>query len=246
MSNERKIIMRAVDIHKWFGSLYAVRGVSLDIYEGEVIGIVGDNGAGKSTLMKILAGYYKPDKGEIYVDNKKVEFNSPHEARELGIEMMYQDLSLVSTMNVVRNFFLGKEITGKLGFLNMNKMKEETKKALENIGLNIPKLELRVDELSGGQRQGLAFSRSYYFKKRVLILDEPTNNLSVKETNRVMNFIQSLKSLKISILFVSHNLFHVHEAADRIVVIAKGKKIGEFLKSEISVNELASLITTGS
>ncbi|ARM74684.1 ATP-binding cassette domain-containing protein [Acidianus manzaensis] len=242
MSNKIPIV-RMVNIHKWFGSLYAVRGIDLEIYPAEVIGLIGDNGTGKSTLMRILAGYYKPDIGEIYVDEQKVEFNSPHDAKKLGIEMMYQDLSLVNTIDIRRNFFLGREITGRFGFLKMNKMKEEAKKALEEIGLRIPNLNLRVDEISGGQRQGLAFARAYYFKKRLLITDEPTNNLSVKETQRVMDTISALKKTGISVIFVSHNLFHVHEVSDRIVAMASGKKIGEFLKSEISVNELATLIT---
>ncbi|ACP34829.1 ABC transporter related [Sulfolobus islandicus L.S.2.15] len=246
MSEKTQPVVKMVNIHKWFGNLYALRGIDLEINRGEVIGLVGDNGAGKSTLMKILAGYHKPDKGEIYVEGKKVEFNSPHEAREMGIEMMYQDLSLINTMNIMRNFFLGREITGRFGFLKFNKMKEEAKNAIEDIGLKIPNLELRADELSGGQRQGLAFARSYYFKKKVLILDEPTNNLSVKETNKVLSFIRSLKELNISVVFVTHNLFHVHEAADRILVISRGRKIGDFPKSQISVTELASLITHGS
>ncbi|TRM99513.1 ABC transporter ATP-binding protein [Sulfolobus sp. F1] len=242
MSQRSELLVRMVNIHKRFGGLHAVRGVDLEIYKGEILGLAGDNGAGKSTLMKILAGYYRPDEGEMYFEGNRVSFNSPREAREYGIEMMYQDLSLINVLDITRNFFLGREITGKFGFLNLRKMKEEARRAIEEVGLSVRNLELRVNELSGGQRQGLAFASAYYHKRKLLILDEPTNNLSVKQTESVINFIRALKEKGISVIFVTHNLFHIHEASDRIVIMARGKKIGEYLKSDISVNELANLI----
>ncbi|TRM73860.1 ABC transporter ATP-binding protein, partial [Sulfolobus sp. E5] len=137
MSQRSELLVRMVNIHKRFGGLHAVRGVDLEIYKGEILGLAGDNGAGKSTLMKILAGYYRPDEGEMYFEGNRVSFNSPREAREYGIEMMYQDLSLINVLDITRNFFLGREITGKFGFLNLRKMKEEARRAIEEVGLRV-------------------------------------------------------------------------------------------------------------
>jgi simple sugar transport system ATP-binding protein len=173
-----------VNIHKWFGKIYALKGVDFCVNRAEVVGLVGDNGAGKSTLIKILSGVYPPDIGEIFFEEKRVSFKSPKNAIELGIETLYQDIALVPQMDVARNFFLGREITKDLGpvkFLDLKRMAQESLKSLEAIGLRIADPRISVENLSGGQRQGVALARAMYFKRKLVILDEPTNNLSVRK-----------------------------------------------------------------
>ncbi|MEM4311163.1 MAG: ATP-binding cassette domain-containing protein [Nitrososphaerales archaeon] len=246
--SKNKPLVEMIDIHKWFGRVYALQGVDFTVNHAEVVGLVGDNGAGKSTLMKILSGLYPPDKGEIYFDGKKVKFSSPKDAMNLGIETIYQDIAIAPLMNITRNVFMGRELERKIGpisFLDLRRMERESLNALRNLGLEIEDMKMPVENLSGGQRQGVVIARAMYFKSKLLILDEPTNNLSVKESLRVLEFIRELKNQNISSVFITHNLHHVYPVADKIVVLSHGKKVGEFRKEETSIEHITHLITLG-
>jgi simple sugar transport system ATP-binding protein len=247
MDSGNEPLVKMVNIHKWFGRVYALRGVDFYVNHGEVVGLVGDNGAGKSTLIKILSGVYPPDMGEIFFEGRRVSFKSPKDAIRLGIETLYQDIALVPQMNIPRNFFLGREIEKQLGpikLLDLKKMGCESLKCLEAIGLKIANPKVSVENLSGGQRQGVALARAMYFKRKLLILDEPTNNLSVKETMKVLEYVRRLKEEGIASIFVTHNIHHVYAIADRIVILSHGKKVGDYLKDEISVDEIIQIIVS--
>jgi len=240
-------LIRMVNIHKWFGKIYTLKGVDFYVNRAEVVGLVGDNGAGKSTLIKILSGVYPPDIGEIFFEEKRVSFKSPKNAIELGIETLYQDIALVPQMDVARNFFLGREITKDLGpvkFLDLKRMAQESLKSLEAIGLRIADPRISVENLSGGQRQGVALARAMYFKRKLVILDEPTNNLSVKESMKLLEYVSRLKEEGISSIFVTHNIHHVYSVADRIVVLSHGRKVGDYLKDDISVDEIIQMVVS--
>jgi len=239
-------LVKLLNIHKWFGRVCALEGVELDVDYSEIVGLVGDNGAGKSTLIKILSGVYPPDKGEIYWQGEKVEFSSPQEAITAGIETIYQETAVVDSMNIMRNIFMGREKIrqiGPFGWLDLKKMARESIKALEKVNLHLRSPAAMVGELSGGQRQGVAIARAMYFKTKLLILDEPTNNLSVKESKRILEFIKDLKNQGISSIFITHNLHHVYPVADRIFVLSHGKEVGVYLKEDTSIDELTELIT---
>ncbi|MEM2175298.1 MAG: ATP-binding cassette domain-containing protein [Candidatus Micrarchaeia archaeon] len=176
-------LVKMVDIHKWFGKVYALKGVDFTVNKEEIVGLVGDNGAGKSTLIKILAGIYPPDKGKIYFEGKEVKFSSPRDAMKIGIEVIHQELTVAPLMSIARNIFMGREIEKRIGLiklLDLKRMEDEAAKALNRIGLFIRDMNTIVENLSGGERQGVAIARAMYFKTKLLILDEPTNNLSVK------------------------------------------------------------------
>lgn len=239
-------LVELVNIHKWFGRVCALQNIDLSVNHSEVVGLVGDNGAGKSTLIKILSGVYPPDKGEIRWQGKKIDFSSPKDAIKLGIETIHQEAALVSTMNIMRNIFIGREPVisfGPIRWLNIKRMAKESMKALQGVALHLRSPEIPVEELSGGQRQGVAIARAMYFKTKLLILDEPTNNLSVKESKRILQFVTGLKKQGISSIFITHNLYHVYPVADKIVVLSHGKKVGEFKKEETSIDNLTELIT---
>lgn len=239
-------LVKLVNIHKWFGRVSALEGVDLSADYNEIVGLVGDNGAGKSTLIKILSGVYSPDKGEIRWEGKKINFSSPKDAIKLGIETIHQEAALVDKMNIMRNIFIGREPVirfGPMGWLNMKKMASESMRALEGVALYLRSPQALVEELSGGQRQGVAIARAMYFKTKLLVLDEPTNNLSVKESKRILRSVTELKEQGISSIFITHNLYHVYPIADRIVVLSHGKKVGEFKKEETSIDDLTEMIT---
>ena len=233
------------NIHKWFGRVCALRGVDFRVGYSEVVGLVGDNGAGKSTLIKVLSGVFPPDEGEIVLEGRVVRFSSPRDAMEAGIETIHQETALVDTMDVRRNIFLGRELTYHLGpieLLDLKRMAEESARALREVGLELRSAAASVRELSGGQRQGVAIARAMYFKTRLLILDEPTNNLSVKESNKVLQYIRDLKRQGISSIFITHNLHHVYPAADRLVVLKHGEKIADVDREDTSIEELTHLM----
>ncbi|MDK2896877.1 MAG: simple sugar transport system ATP-binding protein [Candidatus Atribacteria bacterium] len=243
---EDRYLVEMKNIHKWFSGVCALRGVDFAVGYGEIVGLVGDNGAGKSTLIKILSGFYPPDEGKIFFEGKEKHFSSPREVRKLGIETIYQEAAMVPKMSIMRNIFMGRELTrlkvGSVGYLDVPRMEEESMKALEGVDLRLRSPHALVDELSGGQRQGVAIARAMYFKSKLVILDEPTNNLSVKESQKVLEFIQELKKQGISSIFISHNLYHVYPVADRIVVLSHGEKIGDFRKEETSIEEITKLM----
>jgi len=234
-----------LDIHKWFGGVHALKGVNFSVGKGEVVGLVGDNGAGKSTLIKILSGYYNPDRGKIIFEGKEVRFKSPADARRLGIETVYQDQALCPNLNVPHNIFLGRERIKKLGFLNRKEMFAESAKLLTRLGLNLKSLDVPVEFLSGGEKQCVAIARSLYFNAKLVIMDEPTSALSLRECQKVLEFIGKLKENNVSVVVISHNLYHVFPVADRIVVLSKGRKIADIPKDQTSMDEVAQLIVSG-
>jgi len=237
-------LLRVKDLHKYYGNTPAVREVSFELGYGEIVGLVGDNGAGKSTLVKILAGYHKPDKGEIYFKGKKVEFNSPYEARREGIEIVYQDLALISTMPIYRNIYLAFEPKRGI-FIDKKTMKEEARKFLKSMGIDVDPNKL-AGELSGGQRQMVAVARALMFQANLLILDEPTSALSVYEARETLNFVsRAIKDTyrgRASAIIVSHNIHHVYSVATRILVMGQGKIVLDIPSKEMSPIEVEEYI----
>jgi simple sugar transport system ATP-binding protein len=229
-------------LHKWYAGVHALRGVSLDVEAGEVVGLVGDNGAGKSTLIKILSGVHRQDAGEIRISGDLVDIDSPKTAMRLGIETIYQDASMVPTMTIARNLFVGREplrfSIGDIGIIDHARMRKESMQAIANVDLHLRSPDALLGELSGGQRQGVAIARAMHFKSRVLILDEPTNHLSVKETNRVLGFVRGLPAQGVTGILISHNLHHVMESCDRIVAMARGEIVFDKPVGETSLEEV--------
>lgn len=235
-------------IKKSFGTVQALRGVDFRINRPEIVGLLGDNGAGKSTLIKILTGVHTPTKGQIFFEGQPVEINSPNDARALGIETVYQDLALVPLMSIARNFWLGQELMTRIGplkILNKREMAEKAREALLDIGIKIRDANEHVGSLSGGERQSIAIGRAVYFGKKLLILDEPTSALSVKQTEEVLNYIRKAKESGLSVIFITHNILHVHEVADRFTIIRGGRKVGDFRKEDVTKEETAYMIITG-
>jgi simple sugar transport system ATP-binding protein len=233
-------------MHKWYAGVHALKGVSLDIRPREVVGLVGDNGAGKSTLIKIMSGVLRPDKGEILIDGKRVEIASPKAAMRLGIETIYQDASMVPTMSIARNLFVGREpllfAVGGIGLIDHDRMRRESMKAIADVDLHLRSPDALLAELSGGQRQGVAIARAMHFKSRVLILDEPTNHLSVKETAKVLGFVRGLPAQGIAAILISHNMHHVFECCDRVVGMARGEIVFDKPVAETSVDEVSDVL----
>ena len=236
------------DIVKTFGTINVLRGIDFTVQRQEIIGLLGDNGAGKSTLIKILTGIYSLTAGQIYFEGSPVTINSPHEARTLGIETVYQDLALVPLMSIARNFWLGQEITRRIGLfevLDKEEMAARTRQALLDIGIHIRNPDEPVGSLSGGERQSIAIGRAVYFGKKLLILDEPTSALSVGETAKVLEYTRAAKERGLSVIFISHNIGHVHKVADRFTIISHGQKVGDFSKEEVTELEVANMVMTG-
>jgi simple sugar transport system ATP-binding protein len=235
-------------IVKQFGSVEALRGVDFRVDKQEIVGLLGDNGAGKSTLIKILTGVHTPTRGQIYFEGQPVSIDSPAAARSIGIETVYQDLALVPLMSIARNFWLGQEIVhryGPLKVLDKKKMSETAKEALLDIGIRIRSADEPVGMMSGGERQSIAIGRAVYFGKKLLILDEPTSALSVKQTGEVLNYTRRAKERGMSVIFITHNIAHVHEVADRFTIIRGGRKVGDFYKHEVSEMEVANMVMSG-
>jgi simple sugar transport system ATP-binding protein len=239
-------LIRCEGLEKWYGGVHALKGVDFHAERAEVVGLVGDNGAGKSTLIKLLSGAHQPDAGRIYIEGKEVRLASPSVAMSLGIETIYQSAAMVPQMSVARNIFIGREplrfSIGGIGLMDRRKMAEQAIASMTNIDLRARSPETTVEELSGGQRQGVAIARAMFFKSKVLILDEPTNHLSVKETNKVLDHVAALRDQGITSIFISHNLHHIHPIADRIVAMARGEKIADLRKADTSIDELTDLI----
>jgi simple sugar transport system ATP-binding protein len=243
-------IVKMDGISKNFGAVRALEEVTITLHHGEVIGIVGDNGAGKSTLIKILSGVYQPDKGEIYFQGNKIKFNSPMEARRMGIETIYQDLALIDDLCVYHNIFLAKEqflnATPVVRFLDNKKMERSAGHFLKDLKVDIPEINAKARVLSGGQRQAIAIARSVYFSAKVLIMDEPTAALGVVETKRVLDLIKNLKERgNVSIIIIAHNLAHVIALVDRIIILSRGRVIAERETKQTSVEDVTEIISRG-
>lgn len=238
----RDPFLKVRNIQKQFGHVKALRGVSVQAYQGEVLAIVGDNGAGKSTLIKILSGVLEPDEGEIEIDGKTYRTLTPRKAIDAGVSTVYQDLALGSSMDVAANLFLGREIA-RGGFLNKKKMIEEAEKLLESLEIQIPDVTVPVGNLSGGQRQGVAVARLVHNGGKLLIFDEPTAAMGLNESNAVLRLIRKLAADGYAVIIISHNLPQVFHISDRICVMRQGQVMKELLTKETTMDEVVSLIT---
>jgi len=239
-------IIKCERLNKWYGSIQALKDVSIDIKKGEAVGLVGDNGAGKSTFIKILSGVHKADSGEIYFNGNLVKIKDAKDSMKLGIETIYQDSALAPTLSIARNLFVGREpLTYKLGsfgLLDRKKMAKESLEAIKRVELDLRSGDEVVENLSGGERQGVVIARALYFRTKVLIMDEPTNHLSVKETDKVLRWIEKLKAEGTTCIFITHNLHHVYPVSDRLVVFARGEKIADVQKKDTSIQDLTKMI----
>lgn len=218
-------------IKKNFGAVQALRGVDLVLHHNEVLGLVGDNAAGKSTLMKVLSGAYVPDEGEILIDGETVHFSNPMHARQMGIEMVYQDYALANNLDVAGNVFLGREIVsrkiGPIAIMNKHQMEEDTQRLLGRLKIDIGSVRLKVERLSGGQRQSVAISRATAFNAKVTIMDEPTAALSVAAIEKVLALVRELKAQGCSLIIISHRLEDIYQVSDRLVVLRQGRKVAD-------------------
>lgn len=248
--NENDVIVKMENITKRFGGVYAVSDVSFKLYKGEVLALVGDNGAGKSTLVKILSGALVTDEGIIYVNGKQVKIKTPMDARELGIEMIYQQLALINNLDIPSNIFMGREIRqkwilGLLGLMNLQAMRRKAEDLLNSFKISIGDISKEVRNFSGGQRQMVAISRAVYFQAQVIIMDEPTAALGVAEAKKVCQFISKLKKAGVSVIIISHNINEVYEVADRFMVLKTGKLVDVVQKGEATIDDIVTMIISG-
>jgi simple sugar transport system ATP-binding protein len=231
-------------ISKQYGHVQALSGVDFQINRNEIVGLLGDNGAGKSTLVRIMSGVEFPDSGQVFRDDQPATIKSRKDSEKLGIETIYQDSALVGSASIMRNFFAGRELTKGLGLLDTHKMNAIVMDILVNMvrisGINSP--DILVEALSGGQRQAVAIARAVYFKTAMLLLDEPTSALSVRETAKLLEHLAELKREGVSAVFITHNLYHAYESCDRFTILSRGQVIGSLAKAETSVRELNDLI----
>jgi simple sugar transport system ATP-binding protein len=234
--------MRGID--KSFGAVHALRGVDLVLFPGEVLGLVGDNSAGKSTLMKILTGAYQRDNGEILIAGEPVHFKSPHESRDVGIEMIYQDFALCGNMDVGQNIFLGR--WPKRGpFIDRKKMYSEADVVLKRLKVDVNSVYQRVESLSGGRQQSVAIARAISFEPRVVVLDEPTANLSVMATERLLETMLELKKQGVAQIIISHRLQDIFLVGDRVMVLKRGENVGDRYVKHTTQQEVLGLIVSG-
>jgi ABC-type sugar transport system ATPase subunit len=240
-------LLQVDHLTKRFGGLVAVDDVSMEVNVGEVVGLVGDNGAGKSTLIKMVSGVYQPDGGEMQFDGQPVVFSGPRQARDLGIETIYQDLALCENLDVGSNIFLGREILrryvgGLVKTVDHHKMRDESADVLTRLDIQVPSLTQHIRTLSGGQRQAVAIARSIYWNARMMIMDEPTAALGVAEQYKVLTLVRTLRDQGIPVIIISHNMQDVFAVADRIVILRRGKKVGERLAADSTPDEIVSLM----
>ena len=239
-------ILQVKGLYKRFGGLVAVDHVSLDIYPGEVVGLLGDNGAGKSTLIKMISGVYKSDGGQILLNNEAVSFSTPMEARRRGIETIYQDLALCENLDASANIFLGREqMRRQLGIFKVlarSYMLAESRQILDQLDIRIPDLRNPIRQLSGGQRQAVSIARAVYWNAHLMIMDEPTAALGVPEQLKVLELIRTLRDQGVPVILISHNMQDVFAVADRVIVMRRGSKAGERRVSETNESEVVGLM----
>ncbi|XOY55543.1 MAG: ATP-binding cassette domain-containing protein [Rhodobacterales bacterium] len=228
-----------------FGGIRAVDGVSLDLYAGEVVGLLGHNGAGKSTLIKCLSGAYQADSGEFWIEGKKAQIASPRDSRNLNIETIYQTLALADNLDAASNLFLGRELTTRFGFLDDASMEAETRRIMAQLNPNFKKFKEPVSALSGGQRQSVAIARAVYFNARILIMDEPTAALGVHETEMVADLIKELKNQGLGIFLISHDTREMMDLCDRVAVMKNGQLIGNERVEDVTEDDILSMIIMG-
>ncbi|MBZ9967686.1 ATP-binding cassette domain-containing protein [Mesorhizobium sp. BR1-1-2] len=242
-------VLRLQNLQKSFGSVRALKNASLTLREGEIVALLGDNGAGKSTLIKAISGVFPVDRGDIYVRGQKVSIRSTRDAMDLGIETIHQDTSLAPDLSIARNLFLGREPVnlkwlGVFAPLDLAKLRDAASSLLKRVGIS-KKLDADalVSTLSGGERQSIAISRAMQFAAKVIILDEPTNNLGVEETHGVLRFVKEMRQAGHSVLLITHNIHHVFEVADRIIVMRRGEIVAEQTVADTDLLTVESIIT---
>jgi simple sugar transport system ATP-binding protein len=241
-------VLEARQINKSFGRVRALRGANFTVYPQEVVALVGDNGAGKSTLVKTVVGVHPPDDGEILFEGKPVTINTPHDARDLGIETVYQDLALAAEVDPAANMFLGREILrpgllGKLGFLDKSAMRRRSDEAFRDLGVRIQDTGARVANMSGGQRQGIAICRAVTWASKIVFMDEPTAALGVVQTRNVLEHIKRVREHGLSVVLISHNMPEVFEVADRIEVLRLGERVASLSPKDVSMEDVVAAMT---
>ena len=245
MSTTINPLLEAKGITKYFGTITALENVNLKVHAGECLGVVGDNGAGKSTLMKVLSGLYKPSSGSLHFQGKEQVLNSPRDSQILGLEMVYQDLALAGNLPIGENIFLGREPTKKLGFLkflDFKKIKELTNAHLDKLKINVKSADQKVEELSGGQRQAVAIARSTAFNAKVVIMDEPTAALAIKEVGKVLDLINGLKKTGVGVIVISHRMDDIFTVCDRVMALFQGTNFAEAELNNTSRDEVIGWI----
>jgi len=241
-------IIEVRNLVKHFGPVIALNGVSLSVEPGQVHCLLGDNGAGKSTLIKTLSGVHKPTSGDFLVEGKPVSFNSPRDALDHGIATVYQDLAMIPLMSVMRNFFLGREPTKGIGpfrWFDAQHAEEVTREEMRKIGIDVRDPQQAVGTLSGGERQCVAIARAVYFGAKVLILDEPTSALGVRQTAMVLKYINLVRSRGLGVIFITHNVRHAHAVGDKFTVLNRGVTLGTRTKNDVDMDELQNLMAGG-
>jgi fructose transport system ATP-binding protein len=244
-----EIVLEARNIVKRYGHVTALDGANLELRAGEVLAVIGDNGAGKSTMVKVLCGAVVPDKGQVLLDGVQVHFGSPLDPRKRGIETVYQDLAVAPALDIATNLFLGRELRcrGILGswfrLLDKRKMKTEAQKEMAELKFHLPSIDSAVEDLSGGQRQGVAVARAAIFARRLVIMDEPTAALGVRESGEVLNLIRTIRDRGLPVLLISHNMPHVFELADRIHIMRLGRRVALTTPKLHSMGEVVAIMT---
>jgi ABC-type sugar transport system ATPase subunit len=246
---ETRTVLEARGITRHFGAVTALADASLALHQNEVLGLVGDNGAGKSTLLKILSGVLPADSGQIYLEGREVRLRRPHDALEAGIETVYQDLALVDTMSAYQNVYLGREELARawplrlLGLVDDGAMRKRSREVLDALAVKVPSINVSVKGMSGGQRQCLAIARAILWGRRIVILDEPTAALGVRESHQVLDVIKDLRKHNVSVIVVSHNMQQMMEVADRITVMRLARTVATRVVSDTTAEEIVGLIT---
>jgi D-xylose transport system ATP-binding protein len=242
---EQTSLVEMRNISVSFGGVHAVENVSIDLYPGEVLALVGGNGAGKSTLIKVLSGAHRADSGEIRIEGQPVAITTPRDAKALGIETTYQTLALADNIDAPGNIFLGRELTTRFGNLDDSAMEDTTRKLMARLNPKFQNFKVPVASLSGGQRQSVAIARAVHFNARILIMDEPTAALGPAETTQVKELIRQLKQEGIGIILISHDIHDVFDLADRISVMLQGRLVGTVNKTDVTIDEVLAMIIIG-
>jgi len=238
-------LLRLEDVHLSFGRVDVLKGINFTVKKGEVVALVGDNGAGKSTLIKVMTGVHTPSRGRVHIKGEVVKLRSVQDSRGRGIETVYQERALADQQEIWRNVFAGREITNRFGFMNVNKQRAEAAQLLRTrMGFTSRAInaDSEVNGLSGGEKQGVAIARALYFDAELIILDEPTMGLSLKETDKVLQFVKDIREQKKSAILIDHNILHVYAVADRFIVLDRGLVAAEFTKDQISRDKLVELM----